>query len=79
MQAAMYMMMIEKTKTYNKITKHVIIEHVTHIRESGMNWTTRENWKSALYLKVIREWRECISLKQKTGLKRRKSVKGNLS
>ena len=33
MQAAMYMMMIEKTKTYNKITKHVIIEHVTHIRE----------------------------------------------
>ena len=28
----MYMMMIEKSKTYNKITKQVVMEHVENIR-----------------------------------------------
>lgn len=32
MDNLMYMMMIEKTKTYNKITKKVIEEHVENIR-----------------------------------------------
>ncbi len=32
MDKLMYMMMIEKTKTYNKITKKVIEEHVENIR-----------------------------------------------
>lgn len=29
----MYMMMLEKTKTYNRITKKVVEEHVANIRE----------------------------------------------
>lgn len=33
MEKLMYMMMIEKTKTYNRITKKVITEHVENIRE----------------------------------------------
>lgn len=32
MEKSMYMMMIEKSKTYNKITKKVIEEHVANIR-----------------------------------------------
>ena len=32
MDMLMYMMMIEKTKTYNKITKKVVEEHVENIR-----------------------------------------------
>ena len=28
----MYMMMIEKSKTYNKMTKQVVMEHVENIR-----------------------------------------------
>lgn len=32
MDKLMYMMMIEKTKTYNKITKKVVEEHVENIR-----------------------------------------------
>lgn len=32
MDKLMYMVMIEKTKTYNKITRKVIEEHVEHIR-----------------------------------------------
>lgn len=33
MENFMYMMIIEKSKTYNKITKKVIIEHVENIRK----------------------------------------------
>lgn len=33
MEKWMYMMMIEKTKTYNKVTKAVITEHVENIRK----------------------------------------------
>ncbi|WP_295742701.1 YciI family protein [uncultured Oscillibacter sp.] len=33
MEKLMYMMMIEKTKTYNRITKKVVTEHVENIRE----------------------------------------------
>ena len=33
MDNLMYMMMIEKSKTYNKITKKVITEHVDNIRK----------------------------------------------
>lgn len=29
----MYMMMIEKSKTYNKLTKKIVIEHVENIRK----------------------------------------------
>ena len=29
----MYMMMIKKSKTYNKVTKKVVIEHVENIRK----------------------------------------------
>lgn len=32
MEKLMYMMLIEKSKTYNKITKKVITEHVENIR-----------------------------------------------
>lgn len=32
MDKIMYMMMIEKTKTYNKLTKKVVEEHVENIR-----------------------------------------------
>lgn len=32
MEKIMYMMMIEKSKTYNKVTKKVIVEHVENIR-----------------------------------------------
>lgn len=32
MENLMYMMMIEKTKTYNKMTKSVVTEHVENIR-----------------------------------------------
>ncbi len=32
MEKLMYMMMIEKSKTYNKVTKKVIEEHVENIR-----------------------------------------------
>mgnify|MGYP002512450684 FL=1 len=32
MEQLMYMMMIEKSKTYNKVTKKVIEEHVENIR-----------------------------------------------
>ena len=31
MENLMYMMMIEKTKTYNKMTKSVVTEHVENI------------------------------------------------
>ena len=33
MEKLMYMMMIEKSKTYNRITKKVVTEHVENIRE----------------------------------------------
>ena len=33
MEKLMYMMMIEKSKTYNKITKKVVEEHVANIRK----------------------------------------------
>ena len=33
MEQSMYMMMLEKTKTYNRITKKVVEEHVANIRE----------------------------------------------
>lgn len=32
MEKLRYMMMIEKTKTYNKLTKKVVMEHVENIR-----------------------------------------------
>lgn len=32
MEKLMYMMMIEKSKTYNKMTKKVVLEHVENIR-----------------------------------------------
>ncbi|WP_343246347.1 YciI family protein [Diplocloster hominis] len=32
MEKSMYMMMIQKSKTYNKITKKVVEEHVANIR-----------------------------------------------
>ena len=32
MEKIMYMMMIEKSKTYNKVTKKAIVEHVENIR-----------------------------------------------
>ena len=39
MEKLMYMMLIEKTKTYNKITKQVITEHVENIRKLDDNGT----------------------------------------
>lgn len=33
MEKLMYMMIIEKSKTYNKITKQVVMEHVENIRK----------------------------------------------
>ncbi len=33
MEKLMYMMMIEKSKTYHKMTKQVVIEHVENIRK----------------------------------------------
>lgn len=33
MEKLRYMMMIEKTKTYNKLTKKVVTEHVENIRK----------------------------------------------
>lgn len=33
MEKSMYMMMIEKSKSYNRVTKKVIEEHVANIRE----------------------------------------------
>jgi len=33
MEKLMYMMMIEKSKTYNKMTKQVVMEHVENIRK----------------------------------------------
>ena len=33
MEKLMYLMLIEKSKTFNKITKKVIEEHVDHIRK----------------------------------------------
>ena len=33
MEPLMYMMMIEKSKTYNKLTKKIVIEHVENIRK----------------------------------------------
>lgn len=33
MEKSMYMMLIEKSKTYNRITKKVIEEHVANIRK----------------------------------------------
>ena len=33
MENAMYMMLIEKSKTYNRITKKVVEEHVANIRK----------------------------------------------
>ena len=32
MEQLMYMMMIQKSKTYNKMTKQVVMEHVENIR-----------------------------------------------
>lgn len=32
MDKLMYMMIIEKSKTYNKMTKKVVVEHVENIR-----------------------------------------------
>ena len=33
MEKMMYMMMIEKSKTYNKLTKQAVMEHVENIRK----------------------------------------------
>lgn len=33
MEKLMYMMLIEKTKTYNRITKQIVTEHVENIRK----------------------------------------------
>ena len=33
MEKLMYMMMIEKSKTYHKVTKQVVIEHVENMRK----------------------------------------------
>ena len=33
MEKSMYMMMIEKSKTYNRITKKIVEEHVANIRK----------------------------------------------
>lgn len=33
MEKLMYMMLIEKTKTYNKLTQQVVINHVENIRK----------------------------------------------
>ena len=33
MEKRLYMMMIEKTKSYNKLTKAVVMEHVENIRK----------------------------------------------
>ncbi|MCI9276211.1 hypothetical protein D7X48_16020 [bacterium D16-50] len=33
MEKLMYMMMLEKSKTYNKMTKQVVMEHVENIRK----------------------------------------------
>jgi len=33
MEKLMYMMMIEKSKTYNKMTKQAVMEHVENIRK----------------------------------------------
>ena len=33
MEKLMYMMLIEKSKTYNKMTRQVVMEHVENIRK----------------------------------------------
>ena len=33
MEKMMYMMLIEKSRTYNKMTKQVVMEHVENIRK----------------------------------------------
>ena len=33
MEKQLYMVMIEKTKTYNRITKQIVTEHVENIRQ----------------------------------------------
>ena len=33
MEKVMYMMLIEKTKTYNRLTKKAVTEHVENIRK----------------------------------------------
>ena len=33
MEKLMYMMLIEKSKTYNKMTKQVVMDHVENIRK----------------------------------------------
>lgn len=33
MEKLMYMMMLEKSKTYNRMTKNVVVEHVDNIRK----------------------------------------------
>ncbi len=38
MEKLMYMMMIEKSKTYNKMTKQVVMEHVENIRKAIREW-----------------------------------------
>lgn len=44
MEKLMYMMMIEKTKTYNRLTKKVVEEHVENIRRLvGLQIANREN------------------------------------
>ncbi len=37
MEKLMYMMMIEKSKTYNRITKQVVMEHVENMPVSPLS------------------------------------------
>ena len=57
MEKLMYMMLIEKSKTYNRLTKKVVTEHVENIKRLD----DEGSWKSAVCLKAIRGWQECIS------------------
>lgn len=52
----MYMVMLEKSKSYNRLTKKVVTEHVDNIRRLD----ERGSWKFVVFLKVIQGWLVCI-------------------
>lgn len=56
MDKLMYMVMIEKTKTYNKITRKVIEEHVEHIRRLD----DEGKLEMCGVFKGYRGWQACI-------------------
>ena len=73
MEKWLYMMFIEKTKTYNRLTKAAVERHVANLRELDDNG----HLELAVVLRDIPAWPECISFEPRVSKRPENSANRN--